>query len=103
MKYIPKKKFTARQIQSLEAIKPGHIVKYLSVLRKLSKLGLVTLHDHTGRWVRHFWGGQVRAYYIVDAEPFEIEGIGVFHTKFVSGCFNPFLILSVPTHMNVLY
>ena len=34
----------------------------------------------------------VRAFYIDDAETFEVEGAGIFRRKYFSGCFFPYLI-----------
>lgn len=35
---------------------PGDVVHDLRTLKKLACLGVLTLHDHTGRIVRHVWG-----------------------------------------------
>ena len=89
---ISEKVFTERQLRFLQALKVGSKVRDIRVLRKLSKLGIVTLHEHTGHTVGHVLGGVCRAFYIIDAKQFEIEGIGMFRTKYYDGCFNPYLI-----------
>lgn len=92
MKKIKVNTFTERQQQILRGIKPGYPVKDIRLLRKLSKLGVITLHAQTGMIVRHVWGHLVRAFYLDNAEMFEVETIGIFHRKFVSGCFCPYLV-----------
>ncbi|WP_419511276.1 hypothetical protein [Alistipes sp.] len=56
MKEFSRHVFTARQQQILQTIKPGYPVNDIRLLRKLSKLGMVTLHAQTGLIVRHVWG-----------------------------------------------
>lgn len=85
-------KFTPRQLAVLRSVQPGDIVRDVRVLRKLSLLGVVTLHEHTGEIVKHVWGMPVRAAYIDEAETFGVEGVGTFHRKYFDGCFCPFLI-----------
>ena len=92
MKKIPAKKLTECQLAVLRGYAPGETVKDIRALRKLALLGVVKLHDHTGEIVRHVWGMLVRAYYIDEAETFEVEGVGVFRQKYFSGCFFPYLI-----------
>lgn len=92
MKEFSRHVFTARQQQILQTIKSGYPVNDIRLLRKLSKLGMVTLHAQTGLIVRHVWGHLVRAFYLEDAETFEVKGIGIFHRKYVSGCFCPYLV-----------
>ena len=92
MKKIKVNTFTERQLQILKVIKPGYPVNDIRLLRKLAKIGVITLHAQTGMTVRHVWGHLVRAFYLDDAEIFEVENIGIFHRKFVSGCFCPYLI-----------
>jgi hypothetical protein len=91
---IEQGKFTQCQLDALKSTKPGGIVKDIRTLRKLSKLGVVTLHEHTGEVVKHVWGMLIRAFYIDDAETFEVESVGIFHAKYFSGCLFPFLIKS---------
>lgn len=92
MKSLPQRLFTKRQLQVLHAIRPGHIIKNIRLLRKLSKMGVVKLAPETGIVVHHPIGFKIRAYYVDDAETFEIEGVGILHRKFFDGCFNPFLV-----------
>ncbi len=92
MKKIPANKLTECQLSVLRGYAPGESVKDIRTLRKLAILGVVKLHDHTGEMVRHVWGMTVRAFYIDDAETFEVEGAGVFRRKYFSGCFFPYLI-----------
>lgn len=92
MKIICAKAFTERQLQILQGIEPGYPVNDIRLLRKLAKVGVITLHAQTGMIVRHVWGHLVRAFYLDDAEMFEVETIGIFHRKFVSGCFCPYLV-----------
>jgi hypothetical protein len=92
MKKIIPRQLTESQFTALYYCAPGESVKDVSTLRKLSKLGVVKLHEHTGEIVKHVWGMPVRASYIDDADTFEVEGVGVFRRKFFSGCFCPYLI-----------
>lgn len=92
MKSLSQRLFTKRQLHVLHDIGPGHIVNDIRLLRKLSKLGVIKLAWETGIVVHHPIGFKIRAYYVDDAETFEIEGVGIFHRKFFDGCFNPFLV-----------
>lgn len=92
MKSLPQRLFTKRQLQVLHNIVPGQMVKDIRLLRKLSKLAVVKLAPETGIVVHHPIGFKLRAYYVDDAEMFEIEGVGILHRKFFDGCFNPFLV-----------
>ncbi len=92
MTTIPAKKLTSRQLAVLQRFGPGETVNDIRTLRKLALLGVVKLHDHTGEIVRHVIGMLVRAFYIDDADTFEVEGVGVFRQKYCDGCFFPYLI-----------
>jgi hypothetical protein len=92
MKTILAHKLTDRQLTVLRECEQGDTIKDIRTLRKLALLGVVTLHEHTGEIVRHVWGMLVRAFYIDDADTFEIEGVGVFRHQYFSGCFFPYLI-----------
>ena len=83
---------TERQLQVLKSTAPGSVVRDIRTLRKLSKMGMLTLHEQTGLLVRGFWGGYVRAWYIETAMTFSVEGAGIFREKYFDGCFCPFLI-----------
>lgn len=82
---------TQRQLSVLGSIKPGDIVRDIRLLRKLSILGVLKLHEHTGQIVRHCWGMLVRAWYIDETETFEIEGVGIFRQSYISGSIFPYL------------
>lgn len=92
MKQFTDNVFTERQLHILRSLHPGDAVHDIRVLKKLACLGVVTLHNHTGSIVRHVWGMLVRAWYIEQAETFEIPGIGIFHQHYKSGTFFPYLI-----------
>lgn len=94
MKKIRANQLTECQHSALSLTKPGEIVKNISTLRKLSILGVVQLHEHTGEVVKYVWGMLIKAFYVDDAETFEVEGAGVFRAKYFSGCFCPYLIKS---------
>jgi hypothetical protein len=94
MKKIHARKLTDCQLAVLRSCAPGDTVKDIRTLRKLALLGVVTLHEHTGEVVKHVWGMLVRAFYIDDADTFEVEGVGVFRAKYFSGCVFPLLIKS---------
>lgn len=89
---ISANKFTPHQLSILRTAQPGDIIKDLRVLKKLSLLRVLALHEHTGTIVKHVWGMLVRASYIDDAKTFQIDGVGVFHSKYFDGCFQPFLV-----------
>ncbi len=97
MTTIPAKKLTSRQLSVLQRFGPGDTVNDIRTLRKLSRLGVVKLHEHTGEIVRHVWGMLVKAFYIHDADTFEVEGVGVFRQKYCDGCFFPYLIKAEPS------
>jgi hypothetical protein len=92
MKIIPANKLTECQLAVLHNCASGEAVEDIRTLRKLALLGVVKLHEHTGEVVRHVWGMLVRAFYIDDADTFEVEGVGIFCQKYFSGCFFPYLI-----------
>ncbi len=92
MKKIPARKLTECQFATLYYCAPGAAVIDIRTLRKLALLGLVKLHDHTGEVVKNICGMPVRAFYIDEAETFEVEGAGIFRQKYFSGCFCPYLI-----------
>ncbi len=92
MTTIPAKQLTLRQLAVLQKFGPGDMVNDIRTLRKLSRLGVVKLHEHTGEIVRHVIGMLVRAFYIDDADTFEVEGVGVFRQKYYDGCFFPYLV-----------
>lgn len=92
MKKISADVLTDVQIAILRAVKPGHVLHDQPMLRKLSELGAVKLHEHTGQTVTNALGIPVIASYIRSAETFEIEGVGVFRQEHIDGCFNPYLI-----------
>jgi hypothetical protein len=96
MTTIPAKKLTSRQLAVLQKFGPGDTVNDIRTLRKLSLLGVVKLHDHTGEVVRHVWGMLVRACYVDEADTFEVEGVGVVRQKYFSGCFYLYLIKAEP-------
>ena len=96
MEQITKNALTGRQLQILKSTAPGDIVRDIRTLRKLSKMGVLTLHEQTGLLVRSFWGGFVRAWYIETASTFSVEGAGIFCQKFFDGCFCPFLLRTEP-------
>ncbi len=97
MTTIPAKQLTSRQLAVLQRFGPGETVNDIRTLRKLSRLGVVKLHDHTGEIVRHVIGMLVLAFYIDDADTFEVEGVGVFRQKYCDGCFYPYLIKAEPS------
>lgn len=92
MKKLKRNQFTSGQYAALYYTLPGHPVRDINVFRKLSKLGVLKLHDHTGEIVRHVWGMLVRAWYIDEAESFEVESVGIFHQRYISGSFFPYLV-----------
>lgn len=92
MKIFSQEIFTDRQLRVLQKIHPGYPVNDIRLLRKLSKLGVVKLAPETGIVVHHPIGFKIRAFYVDDAEMFEIEGYGIYHLQFFDGCFNPFLV-----------
>ncbi len=73
--------------QSSMTVVPG-----LPVLRAMAKAKLITLHEDTGRKVRHWTGQSVRAYYVKDAADrfFEFRG-RQYRMVFFGGCFCPFI------------
>jgi len=85
-------KLTDCQLSVLKATNPGEPIKDIRTLKKLSLLGVVKLHEHTGIIVRHVWGMLVRAWYIDEAEPFSIPGIGKFREKYFNGSIFPYLV-----------
>lgn len=92
MEHINPDTLTDRQLRILKSTEPGSIVRDIRTLRKLSKMGVLTLHEQTGLLVRSFWGGYIRAWYINAATVFSVENVGVFREKYFDGCFCPFLV-----------
>ncbi len=91
MKKITAKQLTPGQLKRLEESVPGRPFRHLGILKKLAKLGVVRLHEDTGMKV-WAWGSQATAFYIDEADTFEVEGAGIFRQKYFPGCFAPYLI-----------
>lgn len=71
------------------------VVAKLAVLRAMARAGLIKLHPHTGRKVRHWSGQTVTAHYVDDTCPgvgrrFEFQG-RQYQLKYLEGCFFPFI------------
>ncbi len=96
MKKITAKQLTPGQLKRLKESVPGIPFRHLGILNELARLGAVKLHEDTGCKVWNAFGSQFTAFYIDEAETFEVEGAGIFCERYLPGCFFPFLIKAEP-------
>lgn len=70
----------------------------MSTLVKLSDNGLITLHEDTGKKLVSHGGKKFTCTYIFDGgNTFEFAG-RIYMTKFVSGCFYPYVFIVGETY-----
>lgn len=68
------------------------VVTTLKTLMGMAAAGHITLHEDTGKDVRHWTGAIVRAWYIENGEREFVYRGKKYITKYLDGCFNPFVI-----------
>lgn len=84
--------FTEREINYIKSVEVGQPITDIRVLRKMEKMGLIVLHEQTGCIVG-WYNENIKVSYIDECyKDFFVEGVGFFGKKFLSGCFNPYLV-----------
>jgi len=70
------------------------MVRNINLLKRMKKAGLVTFHVHTGTKVGILNSNRkITAYYVADAQLSFIFKAKFYRTKYVDGCFFPFIFL----------
>jgi hypothetical protein len=70
------------------------VVTDMRTLKGMAVKGLIKLHPHTGKKVRHWSGQMIPCRYIDDVTariPFEYKGVK-YTRKFFDGCIMPFVV-----------
>jgi hypothetical protein len=70
------------------------MVRNMNLLKSMKKAGLVTFHKQTGTKVGIFGDNKkITAYYVYDGQSAFIFKAKFYRTKYVDGCFFPFIFL----------
>jgi len=70
------------------------MVRNMNLLKRMKQAGLVTFHVHTGTKVGNLNSNiKTTAYYVADAQTSFIFKAKYYRTKYVDGCFFPFIFL----------
>ena len=75
------------------------IVKNMNILKAMERQGFITLHEQTGTRITGLYSKRKFTCYYIDEgnHTFEYKG-DIYHTKYIDGCFCPYVFKEIKWH-----